>query len=355
MNATTYSWYKFSNATGLLSTGSTFTPTATQYALGSNTVYVQASSGNNCSTALLPVTFTVNAVPTNLEVTGNAGIYCIGNSVLITPSATGGNGIVYEWSATSNFSSLLGSSFVDANGNLSYTPGSSGSLTYYVRAKGQGGCLSDSKTVTFTVSNQVSNVSVTPSSPTVCFGSAVTFTASATNATTYKWTKDIQGVNVIGTQSAITLTATDYVLGSNTIYLTVTNAGGCNATPTPVSFTVNAVPTNLETTGAQSTYCSGSQILITPSATGTGLTYQWSANTNFTSLLDASFVDAQGRLNFTASTVGSSTYYVRALNSNGCTTAPKTVTFNVNQGVGTLQVSNNGATFCQGVPLLQVP
>ncbi|MCD0480373.1 hypothetical protein LPB90_18195 [Chryseobacterium sp. LC2016-29] len=350
VNATNYYWYKFSNATGLLSTGATFNPTATQYSLGANTVYVQASSGNNCSTALLPVTFTVNAVPTNLETTGNNGNYCIGNPVLVTPSAVG-SGLSFEWSATSNFANLLGSSFVDANGNLNYTPAGSGTFTYYVRAKGSGGCYSDTKTVTFTVSNQVSNVTVTPSSPTICFGTAVTFTAAANNATSYKWTKDVQGVNIIGTQSTLTLNASDYILGLNKVYLTVTNAGGCNATPMAVSFTVNEAPTNLEVTGNAGTYCTGGQVNISPSATGTGLSYEWATNSNFTNLLGAGMILPDGTLSFSPSTIGTVTYYVRAVNANGCATPPKTVTFNVNQGVGTLQVSNSNGVFCQGQPI----
>ncbi|WP_159479731.1 PKD domain-containing protein [Chryseobacterium sp. 18068] len=348
MNATTYSWYKFSNATGLLTTGSTFTPTAAQYTLGSNTVYVQASSGNNCSTALLPVTFTVNAVPTNLEVTGNAGTYCIGSPVLLEPTATGGSGNIYEWSVTSNFVNVLGSSFVDANGNLSYTPSSSGTFIYYVRAKGIGGCYSDSKTVTFTVSNQVSNVTITPSNPSLCFGSNVTFTASATNATSFIWSTDNQSANVIGNSATITLQSTQYLLGVNTIYLKVGNAGGCNVAAIPVSFTVNPTPTNLIVTGNAGNYCIGNPILVTPTATGSGLIYEWSNSSAFTNILGAAFVDSNGKLNFNASTTGTFTYYVRAKGLGGCVSTTETVTFTINPNIGTVNITNQNAVVCNG-------
>ncbi|WP_123838409.1 hypothetical protein [Chryseobacterium oncorhynchi] len=345
--ASEYKWFKFANGTGLLNNGATYSPGITDYAIGQNTIYIQASSASGCNTALMPVTFTVNEVPSNLQVSGNSATYCIGNPILISASANGNN-ILYQWSTTSNFVNILGSSFVDANGNLAYTPSAAGNFTYYVRAKSQGNCYTTPETVTFTVSNAVSNVTVTNQNAQVCAGSQITFQASATNATSYTWSSDSAGVNVIANTPSITLDQTQYVLGTNVIYVKVANAGGCNASPIPVSFSVNESPTNLEVSGAQATYCTGSQVMITPSATGANLIYEWSSNSNFTTLLGSSFIDTNGNLNFATITNGSFTYYVRAKNTTGCVTSTKTVTFSVNQGVSNLQVSNNGATFCQG-------
>ena len=348
--ATTYNWYKFSNATGLLATGSTYTPNSNDYTLDvEQTIYVQASNSSGCQTALLPVKYTVFTKPNNLQVSGNASNYCVGTQVLISPTANVGVGnLVYEWSLTSNFGTILGSQFVDANGNLNYIPSGAGNYTYYVRAKGKSGCFSNTVTVTFTVNNAVSNVNITPNNPSVCYGSPVTFTASATNATSYKWTSDSQGVNILGSNSTLTLDQTKYSIGANTIYLIVGNGGNCTLNPVEVTFTVNESPSNLELTGLQSSYCSGSQVLISPSATGTGLSFEWSTNSNFTTLLGTNMVLQDGSLSYIPTVVGAVQLYVRAKNASGCTTAPKTINFTVNQGVSNLQVTGNGATFCQG-------
>lgn len=353
-NATVYNWYKFQNATGLLFTGPTYIPQAADYTLNSNSkIYVQAANANGCQSALTEINYTVNSIPKNLQTVGASSVYCIGNPISITPSAViaGNTPLIYEWALTSNFANLLGSGFVDGTGRLSFTPTSSApSTTYYVRAKSASGCYSATESVSFSISSNVSNVTVTPQNPSVCFGQNVSFSASAQNATSYKWTTDSQGVNIIGNNSTITLDQTKYTLGANTIYLTVGNAGSCNSTPTPVPFVVNDVPTNLIVTNNQATYCTGSPIFITPSATGQNLVYQWSSNSNFTSLIGNAFVDVNGNLSYTPTNTSSQNFFVRAYNGS-CYSNVVSVNFVVNAGVTNLQVTNNGAVFCEGQPI----
>lgn len=140
-----------------------YTPNASDYTLGQTaTVYVQATSTSGCQTALMPVTFTVNAVPTNLSYYGNL-LYCKGQTVMIVPSVSNIDNITYQWSLTSNFAqtSILGSNYVDLNGNLTYKTNSVGSTTYYLRAiNSVSGCTPSVLPITVTVNIQLTNISV---------------------------------------------------------------------------------------------------------------------------------------------------------------------------------------------------
>jgi hypothetical protein len=133
-----------------------------------------------------------------------------------------------------------------------------------------------SNNVTLTVTDRAGNVStctavvtVAPAAviitgqSTVCEGQTVTMNANPGDS--YQWKKD--GVNING---ATTQTYIATVTGNYSV--TVTNAGGCSGTSSPVAVTVSPAPVVTTTPSGNATLCNGS-LVITASA---GSVYQWS-------------------------------------------------------------------------------
>ncbi len=98
---------------------------------------------------------------------------------------------------------------------------------------------------------------------TVCQGQTVTMSANPGDS--YQWQKD--GIDIDGATSQ-TYVAT--VTGNYSV--TVTNAGGCSGTSSPVTVTVSPAPVVTTTPSGNATLCNGS-LAITASA---GSVYQWS-------------------------------------------------------------------------------
>lgn len=130
--------------------------------------------------------------------------------------------------------------------------------------------------VTLTVTDRAGNVStctavvtVAPAAviiagqSTVCQGQTVTMSANPGDS--YQWQKD--GIDIDGATSQ-TYVAT--VTGNYSV--TVTNAGGCSGTSSPVTVTVSPAPVVTTTPSGNATLCNGT-LAITASA---GSVYQWS-------------------------------------------------------------------------------
>lgn len=343
-NATTVNWYKDSNKSILIGNTNVIALNRSDFPKNEpSQIYLELK--NQGCTYDVVVNFELRNKPTDIIFSQYKSTYCVGENINITPSSSGKE-VIYEWSDKSSFATLLGSEYVDSQGRLNYTSNQAGAFTYYVRAK-SGDCYSSPQSVTFNVSNVVRNVSVVGQNQQVCNGTPVSFSASAEHATSYIWASDDKGVNVLGNNPTLSLDANKYQLGVNRLYLLVNNAGGCGVAPIEINFTVNPTPTNLQLEGVKQTYCNTEKIFIKPSAQGTGVSYEWSTNNNFTSLLDRNFVDESGNLSFIQSSTGTYTYYVRAKQGN-CYSAPQSVTFTINQGVSNVQVANAGKTFCEG-------
>jgi hypothetical protein len=152
---------------------------------------------------------------------------------------------------------------------------------------------------------------------TVCSPSTVDLTAAAVTTGSDTGLTFTYFTNAAATTA---LTSPNAVATSGTYYIKGTNANGCSVI-TPVTVTVNPLPVLTITDPA--TVCSPNTVDITAAAVTAGsdsgltLTY-WSDNTATTALTTASAVTTSG------------TYYIKAVNANGCEKImPVTVTINV--------------------------
>ena len=210
--ANTYTW---STSTGLsATTGASVTAnpsTTTTYNVTGTTT---ATGCQNTTT----ITVTVNPLPA--VTTSNNVSICIGSSTTLT--AGGAN--TYSWLPSTGLSATTGSSVI-ANPTVTTTYTVTGTRT-------NTGCQ-NTATVTVTV-NALPVVTVSPTSPSICFGGSTTLTAGGAN--TYTWLPTLN----LSPSTGTTVTATPTTTTTYTV--TGTDVNGCkdNATST---VTVNPLPT----------------------------------------------------------------------------------------------------------------
>jgi hypothetical protein len=276
----------------LWSTGAT-TQSIAANATGNYTVTVTNASG--CSTTSSPTAVTVNAAPTATITAGGPTTFCAGGSVTLTASA----GASYLWSTGATTQSIA----ANATGN------------YSVTVTNASGCSATSAPTSVTV-NAPPAATITAGGPTTfCTGGSVTLTASA--GASYLWSTGAT------TSSIAVSTAGNYTV-------TVTNAGGCSATSSPTSVTVNAKPGSTIGASGPTTFCTGGSVTLTAPA---GSTYAWSTGATSPSIV--------------VSTSGS--YGVTVTNAAGCSTAATPVTVTVNAQPATPTITPSGpTTFCPG-------
>jgi hypothetical protein len=338
LNATAGSSYLWSN-------GQT---TQTIQATQGGAYTVQVTNANGCVGTSNPVTLTVNPLPAPSITAQGPTTFCQGGSVVLT--STGATS--YSWSTnattqsiTVTTSGLYQVTVVDNKGcsgsssaiqvtvlsppNASITTigatalcaGQSTSLsapagntylwstgastqnitvntagTYSVQVTNGAGCSALSNAVTITVNPvPVANISANGATS-FCSGGSVVLTASA--GASYLW-------NTGATTQSITVNS------SGTFNVTLTGAGGCNATSAATSVTVNALPTASITASGNTTFCAGNSVLLSAS---NGSSYLWSNGATTPSI--------------SATAAGS--YSVSVTNGAGCsaTSTPTTITVN---------------------------
>jgi hypothetical protein len=253
---------------------------------------VTVVDNNGCLGTSAPIQVTVLSPPLASITTIGANALCAGQST--TLSAPAGN--TYLWS----------------NGLTTQNITVTAAGTYSVQVTNGAGCSAVSAPVTINV-NPVPAATITPNGVTsFCTGGSVVLTASA--GSSYLW-------NNGATTQSITLN------NSGSFTVTVTGAGGCNATSAATTVTVNANPSATITANGPTTFCAGSNVLLSASA---GSSYLWSNGATTPSL----------------SVSSSGTYTVTVTNGAGCsaTSSAQTVTVNALPSVS----GGQNQTVCAG-------
>ena len=110
----------------------------------------------------------------------------------------------------------------------------------------------------------------------LCANEVLTATANTGTGFSYQWY--LNGVAIpVATASSYTISQT--AVGSTFPYtVKVTNATGCFTTSSALNVTVVAIPTVSIVANGPTTFCFGNNVLLTSTATGVNITYQWKFN-----------------------------------------------------------------------------
>lgn len=277
--------------TYLWSTGAT-TQSITVLVSGIYTVNVITDEG--CAGDSDPVQVTVNPLPTPTVSPVGSTTFCDGGSVTLTT----GSYATYLWNTGETTQSIT----VDTSG------------VYSVTVTNGNNCEATSGTISVTV-NELPNPTVSILGDLAfCDGSDVTLTASA--AASYLWS------NGQTTQSID-------VTGSDSYWVTVTDANGCTANSDTVMTTVYPNPNPTISADGPTIFCDGDSVVLTASDAAL---YNWST----------------GETTQSITVYSSGSYSVSITDANDCTGESAPVQVTVNNNPTPVITANGDLEFCDG-------
>ncbi len=349
-----YQWSK----NGSVITGATNATYSTNTAANNDSYTVTMVSNAVCASTTPvnsnAVVITITASPTpSVSISATPGnVICAGASVTFATSpSNGGTTPTYKWK--------LGSSYITGATNAIYTTTSAASNdSYSVEMTSSLSCVSSStvlsNSIVMTV-NAIQTPAVTVTTnpgTTICNGTSITFTASATGSGTvpaYQWKK---GAAVLTGETNATYT-TSTAANNDNYSVVVTSTGVCPSQPTvtstPVILTVNAINIpSVAITSTATTICAGTSIKLTANASnqGSAPTYQWQNGS----------IAITGATNdtYTTTTASDGDSYSVLMTSNATCASPANLTSNsivisVNPvQIPTVSISSSATTICAG-------
>lgn len=303
--ASTYSWS--SNPAGFSSTNPSenVTPAVT------TTYYLTASNGICSQTDSVKITvnpdFTVSVNP-------SAPVICAGDTIQLIANNSLNTNATYSWSPASSITSTT-------NDSVGVFPSTTSTYTVNTSING---CVRSSNVVVNV--NQLPVVSFNPSGATVCSGSSLSITASG--GTSCSW----QPVSTLTNAGNCTASVSPVI---DTYYtVTVTDNNSCSNTD---SVLINVGAPMSVTTSNDTSICPGSSATISASGAGT---YSWSS-------LPAGF--ASSTASNTVNPSVNTTYYVTA--SNGVCSVTDSVVITVKPDY-TLSINPGSPSICTGDSVL---
>lgn len=311
-----FDWYTTpTGGTSLISSPDYTTPPLTANA----TYYVQTTTGD-CASPRTPVKVFVDSPP--IPPDAQTTTICYNTSATLTASANPAG--TYKWYDA------------PANGKLLYTgityttPQLTTSASYYVQAV-NGTCVS-----TLTQKNVIVNPLLPAPSVAgaiICSGSIATLTATSAGGT-YQWFAAATG----GVPLANTATYTTPALRATATYYVQRLFQGCVSPRIPVMVTVLPLPATPAAPNVS--VCAGSPATLTANSPTNN--YAWYDSPTGGTLLST------GQVYVTPPLIVNTTYYVESSDANGCTSARKAVTVNINPNPAAPTASN--ASICYNTP-----
>jgi hypothetical protein len=288
--------------------------TGTNILLNTNALGCQVSlsvTAPNCSCA-----------PISAPVLANAS-YCSGSSIP-TLTVTNGPPVGYtlNWYNVATGGSIIGT-------GTPFNPGVAG--TYYAQFVEIASACTSQQTAATLTQNPLPTATISAAgSTTICAGANVVLNANTGSGLTYQW--KLNGANING---AIAASYTATSAGEYTVV--ITNSSTCSTTSSPITISVNPIPTATISAAGPTSFCVGSNVVLNAN-TGTGLTYQWKLN--------GANISGATISSYTASTAG--TYTVVITNTSSCSATSTATTVIVNSLPTAIITAASSTTFCAG-------
>jgi len=349
VTGTTFNWTVTQSGASGASAGSGTSITQTLNATGTSAgtvTYTITPTANACPGTPVVVTVTVNPIPVVTATPSTQTICSGGTSAINLTSNVGGS--TFNWTVVqTGVTGATPGSGTSIGQTLSNAGSTSGTAVYTITPTASG-CPGTPINATVTV-NPIPIVTATPSSQTICSGTATGIALSSTvTGTTFNWTATQSGASGASASSGSNITQTLNATGTSagTVVYTVTpTASGCPGTPITVNITVNPRPVVTATPTSQ-TFCDGGTTNIALSSNVTGTTINWTvAQSGVTGASAGSGVTIADLINTTGTSAGTATYTITPT-AAGCPGTPITVTITVNP-IDNATFSYPGATFCQ--------
>ncbi|MCW3464827.1 Ig-like domain-containing protein [Chitinophaga nivalis] len=304
-----FKWYLQETGGTAIFTGATFvTPVLT----ATTVYYVEAVDNKGCSSQRSSVTVTVNPLPAQPDVKLTPA--CKGQNAtlaVVTPVA----GTVYSWYATATSVTPL------AIGNTFSFRQDSTSITYFVSAT-RNGCISVRKAITATALPAPLPPTVAKDTVAICKGATATLQATGPAGATFSWYTQATGGTSVFTGATF---ITPALSATTTYYVAATATSGCASTVrTPVTVVVNPLPATPVVQGEVPAVCTGGSTRVRVRIIDSSYVFNWYLQ------------PAGGTAIFTGATFNTpaltdtTTYYVEAVNSQGCSSARLSITVIVN-------------------------
>jgi hypothetical protein len=307
----TYQWYMNS----VIIAGAT---SATYSATASGAYTFTQTNGSVTSTVSNSISVTANPLPSAVITAGGPTTFVNGGSV--TLSATLVTGMTYQW--------YNGASPISGANSNTYTATLSGNYTLQITSASN--CTSTSNAIIVSV-GAIPTPTISAGGPTTfCNGDSVTLTATVVTGMTYQWY--LNGTVISGATNT-----TIKVFNSGSYTFVQTNGAASSSPSSPISVTVNALPTATITAGGPTTFYNGSNVVLS-SNTGAGFSYQWY---NGTTLIT-------GATSSTYTAIVSGNYKIKITNSFGCFTYSTPIAVTVNAVPTPVIVAGGPTTFCAG-------
>jgi len=294
----TYQWYKNGVQVG---TGNTYTINGVSKADDGAQIYCDVTKNGTTaksSTATLTVKY---AAPTGVTINGATSAK-VGDAAIVLTAVATGEQLTYTWSTG------------EISATKTVSTSAKGSVDLVVTVSNESGEATASVTVVINAADPA-NITSQPSNKSAYVGDNVTFEIVTELGCTYQWYKN--GVKITGAnQSTYTLEDVQKTDDGATIYCDVTKNGTTISSSTVVLTVSYKAPSNLRVLGQTSAKVGEPAIILTASADGDAVEYQWSNGD-------------QGAI-VTCPTTAAGTYVltVFAINESGNVSAVVTITIN---------------------------
>lgn len=360
VGGSTYTWYSDVSLSTIIATGATPTNAALGFSSVApivRTVFVTETNASGCPGPATSVTLTVSSVPSAPAVTFSPSSYCVGDAIVppVITAPVGGN--IYQWYDDAGLTTLLATTTTPTNVQLGFSSIAATTKTVFVTETNSSNCTSPATSVTLTV-NPIPAVPVVTFNPsTYCVGNVIIppTVNSPVGGSTYTWYSDASLTTILTTGTAPTNVALGFssaVPIVRTVFVTETNASGCEGTSTSITLTVSAVPVAPAVTFSPSSYCVGEAIsppiITTPTV---GSTYTWYNDAGLTTVLTTGTNPTNLDLGFISVAPLVRTVFVTETNSSNCTGSATSVTLTVNAVPVAPGVTFTPSTYCVGEPI----
>ncbi|MEO5906092.1 MAG: hypothetical protein ABIQ11_05165, partial [Saprospiraceae bacterium] len=326
----TYQWQSspagagtWSNASGTGSTSALYTPPSGSSGTTDYRVLINAP-GNGCGQAVSQIAVVTIDPDATVSIAPITNEVCIGGSVILTATLTGGSDIVsLQWQINNG-----GWSDISGQTNTTFSPSTAvaGTIQYRVRVvDAASGCSQPFSNIVTVIVQNNATVAISVNNPEVCIDGNALLTAVVTGGSstfTLQWQSSSDNTNWSNISGATGLTYSALTSASGTTWyriLVTDNQPNCeDPTSNSVSVLVNLDPV-VSISGANAEICIGGSSLLTATITGgsSQQTLQWQSDngSGWTNIGGAT----GSTYNVQGNSAGSSQYRILVLNTfSGC-------------------------------------